>query len=137
MGPAKIMIRIEHVAWQVEDPTAVAAWYGSHLGFTILRKIGPPAHTHFLADGSGNAVIEIYNNPKASMPDYRAMDPLHLHLAFAVDDPSRERDRLLRAGATIVEDMVTTPSGDVLIMLRDPWGFAVQLVKRKSPMLSL
>ena len=131
------MIRIEHVAWQVEDPIAVAAWYGSHLGFTVLRKIGPPAHTHFLADCSVNAVIEIYNNPMASMPDYRTMDTLHLHLAFAVEDPAGERDRLLRAGATVCEDLVTIPSGDQLVMLRDPWGFAVQLVKRKIPMLPL
>ena len=28
----------------------------------------------------------------------------------------------------------TSPAGDDLAMLRDPWGFALQLVKRAKPM---
>jgi hypothetical protein len=28
-----------------------------------------------------------------------------------------------------------TPAGDELVMLRDPWGVALQLVKRAQPML--
>jgi uncharacterized glyoxalase superfamily protein PhnB len=46
-----------------------------------------------------------------------------------------DRDRLVSAGATVVEDLTTSPVGDLLVMLRDPWAFAFQLVKRANPML--
>lgn len=126
---------IEHAAWQHPDPVAAAAWYGRHLGFTIARKLDQAPHTHFLADAAGRVVIEIYHNPKAPMPDYRALDPLVLHLAFTVADPVAARDQLLAAGATLADDLVTLPNGDRLIMLRDPWGFALQLVNRATPLL--
>ena len=125
---------IEHSAWQVQDPVAVAAWYGENFGFTILRKFDNPAQAHFLADAAGRVVLEIYNNPKLAVPDYGAMDPLLLHIAFLTSDPAAVRDRLLPAGASLVDDLFITPAGDELVMLRDPWGFPVQLVKRASPL---
>lgn len=128
---------VEHVAWQSPDPVAVAAWYGEHLGFKVVRKIDGPPHTHFLADAAGRVVVEIYHNPAAPLPDYRAMNPLVLHLAFTVDDPLSARDELLAAGATVVDDLVNLPNGDRLIMLRDPWGFALQLVNRGTPFQSV
>jgi hypothetical protein len=128
-------MKIEHAAYQAEDPVAVAAWYVAHLGFTVRRSSGPPAYTHFLADSSGSVMIEIYNNPRILTPAYSAMDPLLLHLAFSSGDPEADRDRLVAAGAVLVEDFVTSPAGDGLVMLRDPWGFAIQLVKRANPMI--
>src|SRR4051812_14493691 len=100
------MLQVEHVAWQVQDPTAVAKWYVENLGFKILRNVGGPAFTHFLIDAVGKAVVEIYNNPAASVPDYSKLNPLHLHLAFAADNLDEERDRLLEAGATVAENMI-------------------------------
>ena len=129
------MLQVEHIAWQVQDPVAVAKWYVENLGFRILRNIGAPAFTHFLADTAGKVVIEIYNNPAANVPNYPKLNPLHLHLAFAAENLEEERDRLLKAGANIAENMITTPAGDKLIMLRDPWGFPVQLCKRVKRML--
>lgn len=126
---------VEHAAWQVADPVAVAAWYVRHLGFTVARKTDLPPHTHFLADAAGRVVIEIYHNPRAPVIDYRALDPLQLHLAFTVADPVAARDRLLAAGATVADDLQTLPNGDRLVMLRDPWGFALQLVARSAPLL--
>jgi len=40
------------------------------------------------------------------------------------------------AGAKIVDDYFTNPAGDELLMLRDPWGIGLQLVKRATPMLT-
>lgn len=127
------MIAVEHVAWQVQDPEAVAAWYGQHLGFRVVRKNDDPARTHFIADSSGRVLVEIYNNPAASVPDYRQMHFLQLHLAFASDDPARERERLLKLGCTIAEELRQTPAGDTLVMMRDPFGFAIQFCKRAKP----
>ncbi len=127
-------MKIEHVAWQVPAPVETAQWYIQHLGLKLVRKFGAPAHGHFLADDSGQTVIEIYNNPKASVPDYRKMSSLHLHLAFVVDDVAATRDRLVKAGAKVEDALTVTPDGDQLAMLRDPWGLAIQLVKRAKPL---
>ena len=89
----------------------------------------------FLADSAGNVMIELYNNPEIPVPDYTAMSPVALHLAFLVDDTASEKQRLLDAGATIAVETTTTAAGDELTMLRDPWGFPIQLVKRHQPML--
>ena len=80
-------------------------------------------------------LIEIYRNPLASVPDYSSMDPLLVHLAFVSENVAADRDRLVKAGARVVEDVVTTAAGDQLLMLRDPWNVALQLVKRAAPML--
>jgi len=128
-------MKIEHFAVQIEDPAAVAAWYVAHLGFIVKRFTGAPTHTHFLADSAGSVMLEIYNNPAVRTPGYTEMHPLLLHLAFCSDDPPADRDRLVSAGAVIVDDFTTTPAGDKLVMLRDPWGFAIQLVQRANPMI--
>ncbi len=127
-------MRIEHAGFQVEDPPAVATWYCQHLGFRIARQMATRPWTTFLMETWGDGMIEIYNNPAAPVPDYRALDPLLLHLAFDVEheDILAVRDRLLAAGATIARDVVTTGAGDRLVMLRDPWGLAIQLVERKE-----
>ena len=125
-------MQIEHFGYQVAEPVETARWYVEQLGFSIRRQLGPPTHTHFLADSSGQVMIEIYRNSKVSVPDYRAMDPLLLHLAILSEDPEADRDRLLAAGATIETDLTTTDAGDRLVMLRDPWGLALQLACRKN-----
>jgi len=130
-----VMLPVEHVAWQVQDPEAVSAWYGEHLGFRIVRKNSDPARTHFIADASGRVLVEIYNNPAAPVPDYSKMPFLHLHLAFASDDPARERERMLKLGCTIAEELRQTPAGDTLVMMRDPFGFSIQFCKRAKPFM--
>ena len=129
-------MRIEHMAFNVPDPVAMARWYEQHLGMKTVRSSGPPNHMRFIADASGQTLLELYRNPKASVPDYRKLDPLVMHLAFQVDDVAGTRAGLLKAGATAEGEMSKSDSGDDLAMLRDPWGFAVQLVRRTTPMLS-
>jgi uncharacterized glyoxalase superfamily protein PhnB len=129
------MFRVEHVAWQVKDPVKVAEWYCRVLGFRVLRKLDGAPKAHFLADASGKLIIEIYNNPIAPQNDYAKMHSLQLHLAFSVDDPAAAREMLLKEGCTIDDELTTLPSGDQVLMLKDPFGFAIQVVKRKTPML--
>jgi glyoxylase I family protein len=80
-------------------------------------------------------MIEIYHNPACPVPDYAAQDPLVLHLALLSEDVDGDRDRLIAAGATVADPKKTTPAGDTLCMLRDPWGCAVQLISRAQPMV--
>ena len=128
------MITVEHVAWQVHDPDAVAAWSVKHLDFRIVRRNNDPARTHFILDHAGRVLVEIYNNSAAAVPDYAKQHPLVLHLAFKVDDPAASRDVLRDAGCAVVEDIFVTPAGDQLCMMRDPFGFAIQLCKRAKQM---
>lgn len=128
-------MRIEHFALQVPDPVAMADWYVAHLGFSVARSGGAPAHARFLLDGSRSVMIEIYHTPQAPVPDYAAVNPLLLHLAFVSENLTADRNRLVRAGARVVDDVAITPSGDEILMLRDPWGLPIQFVKRAQPML--
>ncbi len=128
-------MRIEHIALQVNDPDAVAEWYVNHLGMTVARHVGGPSHTWFLGDDNTRTLIEIYHNPTAPLPDYAAMDPLLLHIAFSVDDMAGTRARLIEAGCAPVGEIATTPAGDQLCMLRDPWGLAIQLARRAVPLV--
>ena len=128
-------MKIEHVAFNVEDPLAMGRWYVEQLGFTVKRRIMEPPWTHFLADDSGTVMIEIYGNDSVPLPDYRGSNPLALHLALVSNDIPADIKRLTAAGATLVGDVADLDNGDCLAMLRDPWGFAVQLVHRDQPML--
>jgi glyoxylase I family protein len=126
-------MRIEHIAFNVADPVAVAAWYCQHLGLQVVRHLPSPTQTHFLADDAGATVLEIYCNPPDEVPDYAAMNPLQFHLAFVSASPDDDRSRLIAAGASAVDE-IRNPDGTLLIMLRDPWGVALQLCKRANPL---
>jgi catechol 2,3-dioxygenase-like lactoylglutathione lyase family enzyme len=128
-------MNIEHVALNVVDPIRMADWYMSHLGMRVLRCVSEPPYTRFLADESGRVVVELYGHRKAPVPDYAALDPLVLHIAFATEDVAAERQRLLKVGASSAGDIARTPAGDEMVFLRDPWGVALQLVKRARPLL--
>jgi catechol 2,3-dioxygenase-like lactoylglutathione lyase family enzyme len=128
-------MRIEHVGIQVQNPAAMADWYIAHLGFKCRRSSDAPAPVRFIADNSGRIMLEIYHNPDVVVPDYAAMDPLLLHVAFVCEDVTGSVQRLVHAGATLVSGPEIKPNGDELAMLRDPWGLAIQLCRRSSPMV--
>ncbi len=78
--------------------------------------------------------MEIYTNPNAVIPDYSSEQPLRFHFAFAVSNPSALKEKLLKAGATVVEE-AKLDDGSYLIMMRDPWGIPFQLCKRAEAMI--
>jgi catechol 2,3-dioxygenase-like lactoylglutathione lyase family enzyme len=129
------VMNIEHIAFNVPDPVAAAEWYGRHLGMRVVRSVEGSPHTRFLADEAGRVVLEFYRQEKAPVPDYFAIDPMVLHIAFTADDIREARQRVLAAGASAVGEVAPQPNGDDLAMLRDPWGVAVQLVKRGRPLV--
>lgn len=128
-------LNVEHFACNVSDPVAMAAWYVENLGMRILRQRATAPYAHFLADAAGRVVLEIYSNPDDPIPDYASMHPVRFHLAFAAEDPARVKDALMKAGATFVSDQ-TLEDGSRLMMLRDPWGLALQLCKRTPPLIA-
>jgi catechol 2,3-dioxygenase-like lactoylglutathione lyase family enzyme len=127
-------VNIEHFALNVPDPVAAAAWYTEHLGMRVVRSLDTAPFTHFLADGSGRVVMELYRRTEAPVPDYAAMDPLVFHVAFMTDDVPGALRRLRSVGGSSAGEVTTTPAGDEMVFLRDPWGVALQLVKRAAPL---
>jgi catechol 2,3-dioxygenase-like lactoylglutathione lyase family enzyme len=128
-------MKIEHLAFNVKEPRALAQWYVENLGLRIIRGDEEPPYIHFLADDNGETILEIYSNPLGTYVDYGPMHPVTFHIAFSVDNITHERERLLKVGCTAAGERATTVSGDQLAFVRDPWGYAIQLVKRVTPLL--
>ena len=126
---------IEHIALNVPDPVASAKWYCEHLGMKVMREGPPPVNVCFISDFAGKIMFELYNNATAPLINFISLNPLCLHIAFNADDLKIVRDSLIAAGAKVTEDITTTPLGDQILMMRDPWGLSIQFVKRAEPML--
>lgn len=127
-------MKLEHIALNLSDARAAAKWYEANLDMRIVKRFDDPPYIHFLADASGS-MIEIYSNPAGEVPAYADMSPYTMHIAFAVEDMAATHERLLDAGASAVGPIETSPAGDVLAFLRDPWGVTLQLVMRKKSLL--
>ncbi|MBM4037688.1 MAG: VOC family protein [Planctomycetes bacterium] len=128
-------MQIEHLGMDVREPAAMADWYVKHLGMRVVLAKDEPVPVRFLADSANHVIIELYNNPVVKPLDFPAIDPLMLHLAFCSNDVKADYQRLLAAGATAATEPKVLPAGDEIAIVRDPWDFAVQLVKRRMPML--
>ncbi len=124
----------EHFALNVPNPNEFVDWYTSNCGMKIAKSMKTAPFTHFLTDSSNRTVVEIYSNPSAKIPDYNLMDPLEFHFAFTVENVEMIKDRLISAGAKLVED-INLEDGSHLVMLRDPFGIPLQLCKRAKPLI--
>ena len=127
-------MKLEHFALNVANPVAMAKWYAEHMEMKIVRQQNEAPYTHFIADNSGRIMLEIYCNPADQVPAYHSMNALIVHLAYVSTDPDADKERLLAAGASY-DTEVRLDDGTLLIMMRDPWGVAIQLCKRAVPML--
>lgn len=119
-------MKLEHIGFNVADPQKVMDWWCANLGFT-------QTHPAFVVDSTGQMAIEFYRNDAAPIPDYTAISPLTLHIAFLSEDVDADAARLVAAGATLLET-VHKPGFD-MAMLRDPFGLAIQFVTRGTPIL--
>jgi catechol 2,3-dioxygenase-like lactoylglutathione lyase family enzyme len=127
-------MKFEHFALNVSDATAASNWYEEHLGLKVVKKMTESPYMTFLADDSGTVMLEIYTNPKGETLDFASLHPLAVHLALVSEDPDEDRVRLVEAGAKVFSDDIL-PDGSHLVMMRDPWGLALQLCKRAVPMI--
>lgn len=127
-------MKLEHVAINVPDPAAMAAWYVENLDLRLVLATDQAPFMHFLSDDAGS-LIELYANPKGPVFDYADVNPYSLHFAFSTEDMEGTIARLVAAGATQHDEIELTARGDRLVFLRDPWQVPVQLVQRSSPLV--
>lgn len=133
--PVHVVARFEHIAVNVPEPKAMAQWYTANLGFRIVRESTTPSYSAFIADSADNIMFEIFHKADQPLLDAGTLHHMSMHFAFAADSILAVKDRLLKAGATVAEDVKTSGSGDIVFTLRDPWGFAIQFIQRVKPML--
>ena len=125
-------MKFEHYALNVPDSVTVADWYAKNCRMKIVKAIDVEPPPRFLADETGRVVLEIYSNRAVVMPDFARMDSLEYLSVFAVVDPEGEKARLQEAGARF-EESIQPSEGTKLILMRDPFGMALQLCKRAEP----
>jgi uncharacterized glyoxalase superfamily protein PhnB len=126
---------IEHLAINVDDSRAKTKWYKDNLRMAIIREGAAPSYGMFIADAGKNMMYELYQNTDVPIIDFSAVSHMAFHVAYMVEDVKVIKHALVATGSKVSEDIKTTPSGDVILMLRDPWGQPVQFVKRSNPML--
>ncbi len=129
-------MKIEHIGFNVTDSAAMADWYIANLGLKLARRNDSFPHERFLVDDSGATVIELFSRTDLPTIDFSIYDPFVFHIAFTAEDLEAEKNRLVAAGGTQDGDLIISPVGDQLQIVRCPWGFPIQLVKRVVPMLS-
>lgn len=122
-------MKLEHFALNVQDPLAVTAWWCKHLGFIVARQGPAPAFTTFLRDPETGLMVEIYRQESGAILDFKALNPLTVHVAFATSQAEADKARLVAAGAECVSD-ATLEDGTRLLMLRDPFGLCIQFCQR-------
>ena len=108
-------------------------WYVKHLDLSVVSEMTEPPNMIFLADQTGRVIFEFYYNPAGSVLDFKDLHHQTLHCAFETKNAAMERVRLEEAGCSFVEE-VKKEDGSHLIMMRDPWGLALQLCERGTRM---
>ncbi len=127
-------MKVEHVALDVADPVAFCDWWVKNLGFTVTLSNPGPGFCHFIVDETGKFAFEVYRAAGIdAAPDYSKQNPLTMHIAFLSDDVDADVERLAKAGATTLE--VVHKDGFDMALMRDPFGVAIQFVKRGKSVL--
>jgi hypothetical protein len=125
-------MKIEHIGLCVEAPISMGNWYRDHLGFKLLRQAGDDNDGVSFVAGDNGTVIELCKIPEGLPLEPRLWTPLQLHLAVECELPSAEAERLVSAGAALVGESPRNSYPGEKILVRDPWGFVLQLVNRKT-----
>jgi catechol 2,3-dioxygenase-like lactoylglutathione lyase family enzyme len=125
-------MRIEHIGICVTAPISMGEWYRDNLGFEIIQSTGNDVDgVSFVVDSEGETVLEFGKLPEAPPLDAQSLLPLQLHIAVECKDPGAEAERLVDAGAELVGESPRNSYKGERVLIRDPWGYTLQLVNRK------
>lgn len=133
--------KLEHIGITAERPVALGKWYRDNLGFEILfssdEERDSDESVAFIRDASGACVIEIFKLRNIAPVHKMLNNDIQLHFAFESDDPIQDAEYLESKGAKFIEKCKNSLPGDILVILKDPWGNTIQLAKRKIPFLNM
>jgi catechol-2,3-dioxygenase len=124
---------IEHIGISVDKPIDMANWYQDTLGFNIkFSAEDEEKGVAFLTDCTDKVMLELGKIPNVSPLAGRMNHHLQLHIALTSADPDKDAEYLVSKGAKFIERCPIKRPGENLIVLRDPWGNTIQLVKRSE-----
>lgn len=86
----------------------------------------------FLTDGSDRIMLEFGKVPNVLPLIEGISHHLQFHIALISQDPDKEAEYLVSRGASFIEKCPIKRPGENLIVLSDPWGNTIQLVKRNA-----
>lgn len=122
---------IEHVGFSVSNPRKMAKWYEKNLGCRIQYVGGSEDNGMvFISDDEGDTFLELIKAPDVAPTKDVLQSPTQLHFAFKSDDPEEDKKKLVSDGGKFLGENPVKTGGDVLLMVEDPWGNVIQLVKR-------
>lgn len=123
-------VRFEHLAVNVENPSAIAAWYVKYVGLDIIAE---NKQTIFVGDSDHHFMFELYS--KAEVNDsYSGLSHSASHVAFSTDDVEGLAKIMVEGGAKVLKQF-TNSVGDTVINMKDPWGINLQIIHRVKPKL--
>ncbi|MBN1810199.1 MAG: VOC family protein [Anaerolineae bacterium] len=126
-------MRIEHIGICVPAPISMGDWYRDHLGFKILHSGGDDAEgVSFIVDSAGKTVLELGKLAEGPPLNPHSLSPLQLHIAIECQDPAAEAQRLVSVGGELIGESPRNAYQGEKILIRDPWGFVIQLLNRQS-----
>jgi len=124
---------IEHIGIAVEKPIEMSKWYQETLGFNIkFSAEDEEKGVAFLTDFSDKVMLEFGKIPNVSPMTDRMNHHLQLHIALKSVDPDKDAEYLVSKGAKFIEKCPIRRPGENLIVLSDPWGNTIPLVKRSE-----
>jgi len=122
---------IEHIGISVGHPIEMANWYQKVLRFNVkFSAQDEEKGVAFLTDCSDKVMIELGKVPNVLPLTDRTNHHLQLHIALRSEDPDGEAEYLVSMGATFIEKCPIRRPGENLMVLSDPWGNTIQLVRR-------
>ncbi len=123
----------EHFALNVHDPVAIKDWYCEYVGLSVVKEMKEPPYMLFLADRTGRVICELYHRPDFPITAFDQQHPLIFHFAMESANVEEDKQKLLTAGASLVDEE-KKQDGTHLVMMRDPWGIPLQLCQRGKRM---
>lgn len=120
-----------HTKLQVSDLDVAIRFYQIAFGYAVRsRRPGPhDSEIAFMVLPGEAAEIQLCQYPGSE--DVVVPERL-MHLAFRVDDLDAVLEGALRAGASLDAAPYTLPSGSRVAFLRDPQGYAIELVQKPA-----
>jgi uncharacterized glyoxalase superfamily protein PhnB len=129
-------MKVEHVGYSVPEPISMGSWYEENLDFKILRSFGTDdGGAVFLQGPEGNTIIELFKLPEVEALDFEDMAPIQLHLALECAKPVQFCKELAQAGAEVIGEAPKAKHQDKRYLVRDPWGFVLQILNRKDKLI--
>lgn len=128
-------MRILHTMLRVGDLDLAIAFYTEVLGMKLLRRNDYPEGKYTLAfvgygEEKDSAVLELTYNWGVSSYE---LGSAYGHIAIEVDDAHQACERVKQKGGSIIREAAARPgSATILAFIKDPDGYMIEFIQKKT-----